>query len=77
MEIDRLEELRVAIESGGESYELYVERGKEHYRRNNFGHALNDFNRALDILPSADEPKEFVAIINTILEFRHIDLLNP
>lgn len=77
MEIDRLEELCEAIGAGGESYELHMERGKEYYRRNEFGNALNDFNMALALVPSADEPKEFIAMIGEILDFRHKDLLNP
>ncbi len=77
MEIDRLEELCEAIGAESESYDLHMERGKEYYRRNEFGHALNDFRRALELMPTAEEPAEFIAIITGILEFRHKDLLNP
>ncbi len=61
----------------GESCELFIERGKYHYRSNNFGKALNDFNRALSLEPYNIEATEFKGMIEEIFSFRHIDIYNP
>lgn len=56
---------------------LYVERGQWHYRRNEWGEALNDFNRALKIDPDHREARQFVEMTYEILSFRHTDIYNP
>ena len=56
---------------------LYVERGQWHYRRNEWGEALNDFNRALQIDPDHREARQFVEMTYEILSFRHTDIYNP
>ncbi len=71
-----LAELNTKIEREPRA-ELYIERGKHHYRANMFGKALNDFNRALEMEPHNSEATEFRSMIEEILEFRHIDTYNP
>ncbi len=57
--------------------ELYLERGKLHYRQNEWGSALNDFNQVLQIDPSHVEAKQFSEMVREILEFRYKDIYNP
>lgn len=55
----------------------YIERGKFHYRCNNFGKSLNDFNSVLRLDPSNTEASEFKSMIEEIFVFRHVDIYNP
>ncbi len=71
-----LAELTASIERAP-SCELYIERGKYYYRAGEFGKALNDFNRALEIEPTSAEATEFKCMIEEIFEFRHTDIYNP
>lgn len=65
------------IEATPDDAELYVERGQWHYRRNEWGEALNDFNRALRIAPDHQQAKQFVDMVYEILSFRYKDIYNP
>lgn len=56
---------------------LYVERGKLHYRLNEWGAALNDFNRALQTDDSHAEARQYAQMVQEILEFRYKDIYNP
>ncbi len=60
-----------------ESAENFIERGKFHYRSNNFGKALNDFNRALSLDEFNTEATEFKSMIEEIFVFRNVDIYNP
>lgn len=51
--------------------------GQEHYRRNEFGEALNDFNRVLEMSPRWEQARQMVDMIREILAFRHTDIYNP
>ncbi len=53
------------------------ERGKRRYSRAEFGPALNDFNRLLELEPDNTEARQYVEIIQEILQFRYTDLYNP
>ncbi len=57
--------------------ENFITRGKYHYRQNNFGKALNDFNSALSLEPFNSEATEFKSMIEEIFSFRHVDIYNP
>ncbi len=59
------------------SAENYIARGKYYYRCNDFGKALNDFNRALEVDPFNIEATEFRSMIDEIFVFRNIDIYNP
>lgn len=56
---------------------LYVERGKLHYRNNEWGSALNDFNKAITLDPQHIEATQFIDMIQEILAFRYKDIYNP
>lgn len=66
---------RIAREPDNTS--LYVERGKWHYRRNEWGNALNDFNRALSADASCAEAQQYVEMVQEILQYRYTDIYNP
>ena len=57
--------------------ELYAERGKLHYRLNEWGAALNDFNRVLQLDASHAEARQYAQMVQEILEFRYKDIYNP
>ena len=69
--------LTARLEATPDDASLYVERGQWHYRRNEWGEALNDFNRALQIDPDHREARQFVEMTYEILSFRHTDIYNP
>ena len=56
---------------------LYLERGKLHYRKNEWGAALNDFNRILEIDATHEEARQLAAMVREILEYRYKDIYNP
>ena len=69
--------LTTRITEEPENAELYLERGKLHYRQNEWGNALNDFNQVLHIVPTHLEAKQFSEMVREILEFRYKDIYNP
>lgn len=64
------------IESG-ERASLYVERGKCYYRRNEWGKAINDFNKAKSLEPDNEEAQQLHDMVYEILSFRYKDIYNP
>ncbi len=54
-----------------------LERGKRYFRRNEWGSAVNDFNRAREIAPDCTEAQQFIEMAEEILEFRYKDIYNP
>lgn len=73
----RLAALTAGLEAEPENIELLVERGKLRYRHNEWGEALNDFNRALRIDAEHREAREFARMVQEILAFRYKDIYNP
>lgn len=73
----RLEKLTELIDGGRHEVALYVERGKLHYRRAEWGKALNDFNAALRLEPDHIEAREWADMAQEILTFRYKDYYNP
>ncbi len=57
--------------------EALYERGKHRYSRSELGPALNDFNRLLELNPGHTEARQYVEMIQEILQFRYTDLYNP
>ena len=57
--------------------EALMERGQLHYRRNEWGAALNDFGRVLELQPDCTEARQMREMIYEILQFRYTDLYNP
>lgn len=51
-------------------------RGNVYRKMNRFGDALNDYHKAVEL--NAQSPAAIaIEIINDIMDFRHVDLLNP
>ena len=69
--------LSARIDAGTADAALYVERGRLHFRLNEWGAALNDFNRALALDTDNAEARQYVEMAREILEFRYKDLYNP
>lgn len=65
------------IEGGDERASLYIERGKCYFQRNEWGKAINDFNRAKAIEPENEEAKQLHDMVYEILSFRYKDIYNP
>lgn len=74
---DRIVRLTSLIDAGEQSAELYVERGKCYYRHNEWGKAINDFNRAKNIDPENREAQQLHDMVYEILAFRYKDIYNP
>lgn len=68
--------LTAMIESG-ERASLYIERGKCFYRRNEWGKAINDFNKAKSLEPDNEEAQQLHDMVYEILSFRYKDIYNP
>ena len=69
--------LTARLEATPDDASLYVERGQWHYRRNEWGEALNDFNRVLQADDSHAEARQYAQMVQEILEFRYKDIYNP
>lgn len=66
-----------AIAADPTNLELRMQRGRYYYGAGEFGKALNDFMKALEIDPESVGAQEYITIINEILAFRHTDTFNP
>ena len=73
----RMAALDGALAATPENTELLHERGQLHYRLNEWGAALNDFNAVLRLDPTHREARQFVDMIQEILAFRYKDIYNP
>lgn len=73
----RIATLTALIQAHPDEADLYVARGKWHYRLNAWGDALNDFNRALAADPSHCEARQYAGMVQEILEYRYKDIYNP
>lgn len=69
--------LTAAIEKGAASAEMYIERGKCYFRKNDWGSAINDFKKAEELAPNQTEAKQYIEMAQEILEFRYKDIYNP
>ena len=69
--------LNAMIEAAPDRAQLYVERGKCFFRRNEWGSAINDFNRARKLDPENTEAEQFHDMVYEILAFRYKDIYNP
>lgn len=73
----RIADLTAAIERSPANAELYMQRGKCYFRRNEWGSAINDFTRAREIEPDRTEARQFIEMAEEILAFRYKDIYNP
>jgi nicotinate-nucleotide adenylyltransferase len=65
------------IEGGDERAALYIERGKCYFQHNEWGKAINDFNRAKMLEPENKEAIQLHDMVYEILSFRYKDIYNP
>lgn len=73
----RIMRLTSMIEAGDERDVLYIERGKCYFQYNEWGKAINDFNRAKAINPDNEEAQQLHDMVYEILAFRYKDIYNP
>lgn len=73
----RIAALTAQIAAEPENTALYLDRGKLHYRLNEWGAALNDFNRVLQLDDAHAEARQLAGMVREILEFRYKDIYNP
>ena len=73
----RIAALTARIAEAPDDTELYIERGRLHYRLGEWGPALNDFNRVLALDKGHVEARQFARMVQEILEFRYKDIYNP
>ena len=69
--------LTAAIERTLDDAQLYLERGKCYFRRNEWGPAINDFRRVEQLAPENDEARQYIDMADEILQFRYKDIYNP
>ena len=73
----RIAALNAALETAPDDTELLLQRGQLHYRLDEWGAALNDFNAVLRLDPTHREAQQFAEMIQEILAFRYKDIYNP
>ncbi len=73
----RIAALGAALAAEPGDTESLLERGRLHFRLNEWGPALNDFNAVLRVDPGHKEAQESVDMIQEILTFRYKDIYNP
>lgn len=73
----RMAALNSRIAEHPEEVEALLERGKLHFRMNEWGAALNDFNRVRQLDPAQTEAAQFAEMVQEILAFRYKDIYNP
>lgn len=74
---NRMTALHTALAADPENTALLHERGQLHYRMNQWGAALNDFNAVLRLDPGHEEARQYAQMIEEILAFRYKDIYNP
>lgn len=73
----RIVRLTAMIDGGGESAELFIERGKCYFQHSEWGKAINDFKRAMTIDAENEEARQLHDMVYEILSFRYKDIYNP
>ena len=73
----KIASLTAAIAASPEKAELYLERGKCYFRRNEWGSAINDFRKAEEIVEDKTEVRQYIEMAEEILEYRYKDIYNP
>lgn len=73
-----LEELQQRIAEKPDDSALYFARAELFYRMNDFGKAINDYRKVLEINPKNKEAATKIEFITTILRYRNTDIYaNP
>lgn len=58
-------------------FKRYLDSGKQKMAENDFGGALNDFNKAAELDAKGIEAQQYIKIVKEILAFRNTDIYNP
>ena len=66
-----------AINAEQADAELYIERGKCYFRKNEWGSAINDFRKAEELAVDKTEARQYIEMAEEILEYRYKDIYNP
>ena len=74
---NKITSLTVAISQSPERAELYLERGKCYFRKNEWGSAINDFRKAEELAEDKTEARQYIEMAEEILEYRYKDIYNP
>lgn len=69
--------LTSAIQQSPDNAELYLERGKCYFRKNEWGYAINDFRKAEELAEDKTEARQYIEMAEEILEYRYKDIYNP
>ena len=69
--------LNARLDADPDNVDFLLQRGQLHYRRNDWGAAINDFNRILKINPQHQEAHQLLDMVQEILSFRYKDIYNP
>ncbi len=69
--------LQAILAEHPQSDEAYYILGNIARRETNFGHAINCYNRALEINPNNTPAQSAIDMLNEILAYRNTDLINP
>ena len=73
----KIASLTAAISQSPERAELYLERGKCYFRKNEWGSAINDFRKAEELAEDKTEARQYIEMAEEILEYRYKDIYNP
>lgn len=77
----QLEEAIVLIDEllqvNDENEELYFWKGKVHYKRQEWGKAINSFNKVMEINPNNRDAQSQIDMAKSILGFFTPDMFNP
>lgn len=73
----KITSLTAAISQTPEKAELYLERGKCYFRKNEWGNAINDFHKAEELAEDKTEARQYIEMAEEILEYRYKDIYNP
>lgn len=72
-----INELSSQIIKEPENEQLYYERGCQHYKHCDFGKAINDFNKTLQINPHHVQAQQMKTMTESIFNFHNTDIYNP
>lgn len=77
-QLDAAEELILEeIQAGAENADLHFMLGQILYRRQQWGRAINSFQRVLELDPAYPGAKEQIQMANSILGYFTPDMFNP
>ncbi len=73
---EALQRIETAMGQGGESYELYLLKGKAHLKKQEWHLAQSAFLKAEALNPQGNA-RQYCSLIEDIMQFYHKDYYNP